>query len=87
MVDGGAAAYRRRHARILIKALGRRANRRRVDRHFDVTACGDGLDWVRNPDPVAAEIRLDGIHIAGISLDPGAIAPEAAVEAYRSLGA
>ena len=68
-----------------IKALGRRANRRRVDRHFDVSVREDGMDWARDPVRIAAEARLDGIYIVRTSLDAGAIAPEAAVEAYRSL--
>ncbi len=68
-----------------IKALGKKANRHRVGKHFDVTAREDGLDWSRNADRIHEEGRLDGIYIVRTSLDAGAIAPEAAVEAYKSL--
>ncbi len=68
-----------------VKALGRKANRRRVEKHFDVTVRDDGMDWARSPDRIEAEARLDGIYVVRTSLDAGAIGPEAAVEACKSL--
>ena len=69
----------------MIKALGRKANRRKVEKHFDITVHDAGMDWERNPDRIAAEARLDGVYVIRTSLDPAALGPEAAVEAYKSL--
>ncbi len=41
-----------------VKALGRKANRRRVEKHFDVAARDDGMDWARSTDRIAAEARM-----------------------------
>ncbi len=68
-----------------VKALGRKANRRRVEKHFDVAVRDDGMDWARNADRIAAEARLDGICVVRTSLDAGAVGPEAAVEDCKSL--
>ena len=68
-----------------IKAIGREANRRKVEKHFDITVHDAGLDWARNRDRIEAEARLDGIYVVRTSLDAEAIGPEAAVEAYKSL--
>ncbi len=86
---GIAAAARRRPGSAnrgrTLKALGREANRRRVARHFDVAVRDDGMDWARNAGRIAAEARLDGIHVIRTSLDTEAIGTGAAVDAYRSL--
>ena len=68
-----------------IKALGREANRRKVEKHFDIAVHDAGMDWARNRDRIEAEARLDGVYVIRTSLDAGAIGPEAAVEAYKSL--
>ena len=68
-----------------IKALGREANRRKVEKHFDIAVHDAGMDWARNRNRIEAEARLDGVYVIRTSLDAGAIGPEAAVEAYKSL--
>ena len=67
------------------KAIGRKANRRKVEKHFDVTVGDDRMSWKRNPERIAAEARLDGIYVIRTSLGPEAIGTEAAVEAYKRL--
>ena len=67
------------------KAIGRKANRRKVEKHFDVTVTDDRMAWERNPARIAAEARLDGICVMRTSLGPEAIGTEAAVEAYKRL--
>ena len=69
----------------MIKALGREANRRKVEKHFDITVHDAGMDWERNKDRIKAEARLDGIYVVRTSLDPAAMGAQAAVEAYKSL--
>ena len=66
-----------------VKALGRKASRRRVEKRFGVAVRDDGMDWARSPDRIAAEARLDGICVVRTSLDAGAVGPEAAVEALQ----
>ena len=68
-----------------IKALGRDANRRKVEKHFDITVHDAGMDWARNPDRIRAEARLDGIYVVRTSLDPATMGAQAAVAAYKSL--
>ena len=68
-----------------IKALGRLANRRKMEKHFDFTISDSGMDWSRNQDRIEQEARLDGVYVVRTSLDSEAIGSEAAVEAYKSL--
>ena len=68
-----------------LKALGRRANRRKVEKHFDVEVREDGASWSRNRGRIAAEARLDGIYVVRTSLPPDAIGSDDAVRAYKSL--
>ena len=68
-----------------IKALGREANRRKVEKHFDIAVHDAGMDWARNRHRIEAEARLDGIYVVRTSLDSASLGPEAAVEAYKGL--
>ena len=68
-----------------IKALGRQANRRKVEKHFDIDVHDAGMDWARNRDRIEAEARLDGIYVIRTSLESASLGAEAAVEAYKSL--
>ncbi len=68
-----------------IKALGREANRRRVEKHFDVDVRDGGMDRARNADRIEAEARLDGACVIRTSLNSASMGAEAAVEAYKSL--
>ena len=65
--------------------IGREANRRKVEKHFDITVTDDDLSWSRNEVRIAEEARLDGIYVVRTSLDATAIASHEAVEAYKSL--
>ena len=68
-----------------IKALGREANRRKVEKHFDIAVHDAGMDWTRNRHRIEAEARLDGVYVIRTSLDSASLGPEAAVEAYKGL--
>ena len=68
-----------------IKALGRKGNQRKVEKHFDITVHDEGMDWSRNHNRIDEEAKLDGIYVVRTSLNLEAIGSEAAVEAYKSL--
>ena len=68
-----------------MKAIGREANRRRVERHFRTGVTDDGVSRSRREERIAGEARLDGVHLIRTGLDTASPGPEAAVEAYRSL--
>ena len=74
-----------RGAEKINRRVGREANRRKVEKHFDITVTDDDLTFKRNAGKIAAEARLDGIHIVRTSLDANAIGAHEAVEAYKSL--
>ena len=67
------------------RRVGREANRRKVEKHFDIAVTDDDLTFKRNAEKIAAEARLDGIYIVRTSLDANAIGAHEAVEAYKSL--
>ena len=68
-----------------MKAVGRQANRRKVEKHFEITVTDDGVSWSRREEKIAEEARLDGIYVIRTSLDPASLGAEEAVEAYKSL--
>ena len=74
----------RGHERIN-RRVGREANRRKVEKHFEITVVDDNLTWVRDPAKIAAEAQLDGIYVVRTSLGADAINAHEAVEAYKSL--
>ena len=67
------------------RRVGRDANRRKVEKHFDIVVTDDELKFERKAEKIAAEARLDGIYIVRTSLDKDAIGTNEAVEAYKSL--
>ena len=67
------------------RRVGREANRRKVEKHFDIVVRDDDLIWSRNEEKIAGEALLDGIYIVRTSLDAAAIGAYEAVEAYKSL--
>ena len=67
------------------RRVGREANRRKVEKHFDIVVRDDDLTWSRNTEKIAAEAQLDGIYIVRTSLGEDAIGAHEAVEAYKSL--
>ena len=68
-----------------MKALGRQANRRKVEKHFEIAVTDDGVSWSRREERIAEEARLDGIYVIRTSLESASLGAEAAVEAYKSL--
>ena len=85
-----AARVRRKGSRLrgvekISRRVGREANRRKVEKHFDIEVRDDDLTFKRNAEKIAAEARLDGIYIVRTSLDADAIGAHEAVAAYKSL--
>ena len=67
------------------RRVGRKANQRKVEKHFEITVDDDNLTWARDPAKIAAEAQLDGIYVVRTSLGADAINAHEAVEAYKSL--
>ena len=57
------------------RRVGREANRRKVEKHFDITVTDDALRWSRNREKIAAEARLDGLYVIRTSLDAATMGP------------
>ncbi len=70
-----------------MKAIGREANRRKMEKHFEIAFTDDGISWSRREGRIAEEARLDGVYVIRTSLESASLGPEAAVEAYKSLAA
>ena len=68
-----------------VKAIGREANRRKMEKHFEIAVTDDGVSWSRREGRIAEEARLDGIYVIRTSLDSASLGAEEAVEAYKSL--
>ena len=68
-----------------MKRLGREANRRKVEKHFDITVTNSDLLWSRNQQRIHNEVQLDGIYVIRTSLPADAINAHDAVAAYKSL--
>ena len=68
-----------------MKRLGREANRRKVEKHFDITVTNSDLLWSRNQQRIHNEAQLDGIYVIRTSLSADAINAHDAVAAYKSL--
>ena len=67
------------------RRVGREANRRKVEKHFEITVTDDDILWSRNEEKIEAEARLDGIHIIRTSLESSKLGMEQVVSAYKSL--
>ena len=67
------------------RRVGREANRRKVEKHFDIVVKDDDLTFKRNTEKIAAEACLDGIYIVRTSLDADALDAHRVVQAYKSL--
>ena len=67
------------------RRVGREANRRKVQKHFQISVSDNNLTWSRDEDKIAAEAQLDGIYIIRTSLPAEAISAHDAVYAYKSL--
>jgi len=85
-----AAIVRRKGSRLrgvekINRRVGREANRRKVEKHFDIVVTDDDLTFSRNTEKIAAEARLDGIYIVRTSLGASDLDAHSAVAAYKSL--
>ena len=67
------------------RRVGREANRRKVEKHFEITVTDDDILWSRNEEKIEAEARLDGIYIIRTSLASSKLGMEQVVSAYKSL--
>ena len=67
------------------RRVGREANRRKVEKHFEITITETSLTWKRRLPRIRDEARFDGVYVIRTSLSPEAIGAEAAVEAYKNL--
>lgn len=67
------------------RRVGREANRKKMEKHFNILVADNTLTFSRNEGKIAAEARLDGIYIVRTSLDENAIGAHEAVAAYKSL--
>ena len=67
------------------KAPGRKANRKKVEKHFDIRVTDAEVVWARSEERIDEEARLDGIRMVRTSPGADAIGTDAAVEAYKSL--
>ena len=68
-----------------MKAIGREANRRKMEKHFEIAVTDGGVSWSRREGRIAEEARLDGIYVIRTSLESASLGAEEAVEAYKSL--
>ncbi len=67
------------------RRVGREANRKKVEKHFQITVSDNKLTWTRDAAWIAAEAQLDGIYIVRTSLPADAMSSDEAVHAYKSL--
>ena len=67
------------------RRVGREANRRKVEKHFDITVTDEDISWSRNEEKIRAEARLDGIYIIRTSVGKEQLGAEQAVSAYKGL--
>ena len=77
---------RLRGAVAIARRVGREANRRQVEKHFEITLTDDDLTFARQTDRIEAEARLDGLYVVRTNLDAEALSAEDAVWAYKRLG-
>ena len=67
------------------RRVGREANCRKVEKHFDITVTDDDILWSRNEEKIEAEARLDGIYIIRTSVEASELGAGRVVSAYKSL--
>ena len=67
------------------RRVGREANRKKVEKHFDIAVTDSDISWERKEEKIRAEAALDGIYIVRTSLGDADIGADDAVYAYKSL--
>ena len=65
--------------------VGREADRKKMEKHFEIVVTDADISWKRKEKRIAAEAALDGIYIVRTSLGDSDIGAEEAVSAYKSL--
>ena len=85
------ASVRRKGSRLrsavaIARRVGREANRKQVEKHFEITITESDLTFARQLDRIEAEARLDGIYVVRTSLHAEDLSTEDAVWAYKRLG-
>jgi len=81
LVSGGSL----RGAEKINRRVGRDADRKKVEKHFEITVTDSDMSWRRKEGKIRAEAALDGIYIVRTSLGSCDIGAEEAVSAYKSL--
>ena len=81
LVRGGSL----RGAEKINRRVGREADRKKVEKHFDIVVRDGEIRWKRNERRIRAEASLDGIYIVRTSLGDSDMGAEQAVSAYKSL--
>ena len=59
--------------------------RRKVAKHFTTQITDDSLSYARNPDTIAAELKLDGIYVLRTSVPAGSFEGGEVVSSYKAL--
>ncbi len=67
------------------RRVGRDADRKKVEKHFEITVTDSDMSWKRKEGKIRAEAALDGIYIVRTSLGSSDIGAGQAVSAYKSL--
>ena len=67
------------------RRVGREANRRKIEKYFDMTITDIRLSWSRKEDTITEEAQLDGLYVIRTSLTSEVITGSDAVAAYKSL--
>ena len=67
------------------RPVGREANRKKLEKHFEIVVTDDELRWSRKQERSEAEARLDGLYVVRTSLRADALGADAVVAAYKSL--
>ena len=67
------------------RCVGSRANRRKVEKHFEITIDSRRITWQRRHHRIAEEARFDGVYVIRTSLPQEAMGAAAAVETYKRL--
>ena len=81
LVRGGSL----RGAEKINRRVGREADKRKVEKHFDIVVRDADIRWKRKERRIRAEAALDGIYIVRTSLGDSDIGAEGTVSAYKSL--
>ena len=73
-----------RSAVAIARRVGREANRKQVEKHFEITITESDLTFARRRDRIEAEARLDGLYTVRTNLNAQDLFVEDAVWAYSA---